>query len=999
MMMRDRSRIATRALAFAGILGLLPTAAPGQESGSVSPSPAQIQFFESQVRPVLVESCQGCHGQAKVKAGLRLDSRAAMVAGGDSGPAVAVGKADESLLVERVKSGDMPPKGKLSARQIEALSQWVGMGAPWPGGEAVAAEAAAEPTSSNIRKPGYAVTDADRLHWSFRPLTRPEPPPVPAGYPGLRPIDRFIAAGLGAKGLTPNPPATRLELLRRVTYDLTGLPPTPAEVDAFEADAAPDAYERLVDRLLDSPRYGEKWGRHWLDLVRFAETNSYERDGAKPNAWRYRDYVIRSMNDDKPYDRFIREQLAGDELPDGGHDGLIATGYYRLGLWDDEPADREQARFDGLDDIVATTSQVFLGLTVDCARCHDHKLDPIPQKDYYRFLSFFQNVNDYRNEGPTVEALLFRDDDQRRAYADSRADLDRRRDLAQAEISAIETEFRTLHAARDGRKVGVVDIDDLTYRFYRDTWKALPDFDALKSEDAGKLPAGQISLAPRTRDSAFGFVFEGTLIVPEAGDYAFHLDSDDGSRLMIDGAEVARRDGIHGEGRPQVAPVRLNQGRVPIRLDYFQAGHGLGLSLAWSGPGFALRTLSAPTQPIGSAAEPAREPEAKGTPQDLNALFRKDGREVLGMVKIQRYRALKRDLDTLKKEKPAADRALVVTESGPQPRPTHVMLRGNPHSPGDAVEPAFLQVASTIAPAAPAPGTRTTGRRTVLADWIASPSNPLTARVMANRVWQYHFGRGIARSSSNLGTQGDKPTHPELIDWLASELIAGGWKLKALHRTILLSDAYRRSSRGQAEALASDPQNDLFWRFEMRRLTAEEIRDSILRVTGSLNLKMYGPGVYPEIPAEVLAGQSVPGAGWHTSPLEDQARRSVYVHVKRSLLVPILESYDMAETDRSSPIRFATTQPTQALGMINGSFINRHAFALASRLKAEAGDAPADRVTLALRLITDRRPTQAEIERGVGLIAGLQGRGVSADAALASFCLVALNLDEFIYLD
>ena len=355
-------------------------------------SPEQARFFESQVRPILVEHCQTCHGEKKIKAGLRLDSRVSALTGGDSGPAIVPGKPDESPLVAaiRYQGPEMPPKGKLPPKQVEALTQWVQMGAPWPGGGAsVAGTAGAEPVSI-IRKPGYQVSDVDRSHWSFRPLQKPQVPRI-AGV--TQSIDAFIRAGLAAKGLKANPPTSPRELIRRVTYDLTGLPPTPAESDAFAADPSEDAYRKVVDRLLDSPHYGEKWGRHWLDLVRFAETNSYERDGVKPNAWRYRDYVIRSFNDDKPYDRFVREQLAGDELPDGGPDGLIATGYYRLGLWDDEPADREQSRYDGLDDIVATTGQVFLGLTVDCARCHDHKLDPIPQKDYYRFLSFFQNVN------------------------------------------------------------------------------------------------------------------------------------------------------------------------------------------------------------------------------------------------------------------------------------------------------------------------------------------------------------------------------------------------------------------------------------------------------------------------------------------------------------------------------------------------------------------------------------------------------------------------------
>jgi hypothetical protein len=518
-------------------------------------------------------------------------------------------------------------------------------------------------------------------------------------------------------------------------------------------------------------------------LVRFAETNSYERDDPKPHAWRYRDYVIRAFNADKPYDRFLREQLAGDELPDRDADALIATGYYRLGIWDDEPTDRDQARYDGLDDIVATTAQVFLGLTVDCARCHDHKIDPIPQKDYYRLLAFFQNINHYRNGGPTDEV--------------------------------------------------------------------------------------QVVAGP--------------------------------------------------DGRPSFVPV-------------------------------------------------------KAAPKDKKK----------------------------QKESATDETLLCVTEAGSQPPETFVLLRGNPQTKGDRVEPSFpvvLGAPNPVIPTLPSEG-RSTGRRLALANWLASKDNQLTARVMANRVWQYHFGRGIVRSPNNFGIQGDPPTHPELLDWLASEFMAQGWRLKPLHRLILTSNTYRMSSRGDAQALAKDPSNDLFWRFDMRRLTAEEIRDSLLAVSGTLSSKMFGPSVYVDIPREVLAGQSRPGYGWGKSPPEDQARRSVYIHVKRSLLTPILESFDVAETDRSTPVRFATTQPTQALGMLNSAFLSDQAALFAARLRKEVGDDVTHQVCLALSLITGRPATEEEVRRDVELIQSLQTQdGVTGEAALRYYCLMVLNLNEFVYVD
>ncbi|WP_435006717.1 DUF1553 domain-containing protein [Tundrisphaera lichenicola] len=969
--------------------------APGSDEGK--PSPEQIQFFESQVRPVLVEHCQGCHGPKKSKGGLRLDSRSSILRGGDFGPAVVPGKPEESTLIAAIhyqEEPKMPPKGKLGHRQIEALSQWVRMGAPWPGGGPE--PAASNEPASTIRRPGYRITDEDRAHWAFRPLTRPVLPVSSGKETPSNPIDCFIGGALQAKGLRPNPPATKTELIRRLAFDLTGLPPTPEEVEAFSSDSSPDAFERLVDRLLASPRYGEKWGRHWLDLVRFAETNSYERDGVKPHAWRYRDYVIRSFNEDKPYDRFIREQLAGDELPDGGTDGLIATGYYRLGLWDDEPADREQAFYDGLDDVVATTGQVFLGLTVDCARCHDHKLDPIPQKDYYRFLSFFQNVNYYRNGGPTDEAAILPDEAARQAFEEANRELKRQRDEAQASVTAIESEFRLAYEKTHEGKIAAVAIEDLTYRFYRDTWERLPEFDALKPETIGKLPTGLFSIAPRSRDNAFGFVFEGTLIVPKDGRYTFTLDSDDGSRLMVNEFLVIEHDGIHDIDAEQSGTLELKQGRVPIRLDYFQAEGGLGLNVGWAGPGFSHQPLSEPE------SGPSTSGKQRLTPAEFARVIRREGAGLLGEAKVKQYLELRKSLDELRNRKAPAERALVVSEVGPKAPETHVLIRGNPHIAGDPVEPAFLEVVSTSAPVMPEPSSdaKSTGRRTVLANWIASAENPLTARVMANRVWQYHFGRGIVRSPSNLGTQGDAPTHPELLDWLASELISNGWRMKPLHRLIVTSEAYRRSSKANPANLEADPANDLFWRFDMRRLGAEEVRDAILSVTGSLNLKMYGPGVFPEIPAEVMAGQSVPGLGWGKSTPEDQARRSIYVHVKRSLLLPILEGFDMAETDRSSPVRFATTQPTQALGMLNSGFLNAQAKLLADRLRREAGTETPAQVERALKLVTGRCPSDGEISRGVGLITALRDRdGESADQALESFCLVVLNLNEFLYLD
>jgi mono/diheme cytochrome c family protein len=935
--------------------------------------------FSRDIQPVLAKRCFACHGPDTQEAGLRLDDAAAATAAlADGGRAIVPGSAATSAIIARITATDpdvrMPPEGpRLAASQVAAITRWIDEGAAW------------------------------KEHWAFRPIVRPEPPAVAAATgeaAPLHPIDRFIRAELGRRGLPVPPEADRRTLLRRASFAVTGLPPSEEEMAEFLADESPQAWERVVDRLLASPGYGEHWARHWLDLVRYADTNSFERDGDKPHSWRYRDYVIRSFNDDKPFDRFVTEQIAGDELPDPSPDAFVATGYYRLGVWDDEPADREQFRYDWLDDIVATTGQVFLGLTVNCARCHDHKIDPLPQRDYYSLLSFFQNVTPMGGGGDQIERPLFTTAAERAAYEEKTADLGRRRDEAQRELTAIEQRFRKeWQQLRDSPAVGG-DIDDLAFRFYRDEWTKLPDFDALKHEDAGSMKSGlfDITVAPSLRPDFFGYVFTGVLKVPADGEYSFALDSDDGTRLSIDGRTVIEHDGIHGEGSPKTATVRLAAGRRMIRLDYFQGRHGKGLTLSWSGPGFGPRPLSAPAE----GARPGKEFR-------LEEAMKADGERILGKEGRREYDALRKKLEQLKKERVPADIGLVVTEFGPTAPDTFVLSRGNPRAekkPELKVSPAFPAILRAAAPVIPSPaaGAKSSGRRTALARWLVAPENPLVARVIANRLWQHDFGRGIVRSPNNFGFAGDPPTHPELLDWLAAELVGNGWRLKALHKAILMSRAWRAASGPEPRAVAADPLNDALWRFDPRRLSAEELRDSIHVTSGAFNPKMFGPGVVPAIPKEVLAGQSRPGAGWGTSPPEEQARRSVYAKVKRSLLVPLLADFDAADTDSSCPVRFTTTQPTQALGMMNGEFLQAQARVFAERVRREAGgpdaaDIPAQ-VRRALEIALVRPATAAEVDRGVALVARLDDAdGVSPGRAMELFCLMVLNTNEFAYLD
>lgn len=735
-------------------------------------------------------------------------------------------------------------KGRSGSRVVAVLALLL---SPWPA--SIAGE-----------KP---ITEEDRQHWAFVPPQRPAVPKVRESGWVRNPIDAFILARLEASGLGHAPEADRATLLRRLSFDLMGLPPTPEEIDAFEHDPAPEAYEKVVDRLLASPRYGERWAQHWLDLARYADTDGFEFDQVRPDAWRYRDWVVEALNRDLPYDAFVRLQLAGDEIEPDNPAAFIATGFNRCYPDMVDLNDQGLRRQNALNDITETTGLVFLGLTIGCARCHDHKFDPIRQSDFYKLQAFFTPAR-FRDDYPIASAA-------------ARADYERRQAAWEGEVAALQAALIRLEAPARAR------------------------------------------LAPG---------------LPE--------------KITDEVVAAYQKD----EARRTPREVRLVYEAL------------------------------------------ARDKRLKS--KDLAAALDPDQAR-------ERERLLARLEAVQKAAPPPLPRARGLDETGPEAPPTYLLRRGEYTAKGPEVPPAFPAVltkdeAETTPPIAPT--ARSTGRRSALAAWLVRSDHPLTARVMVNRLWQHHFGRGIVRSPNNFGLQGDKPTHPALLDWLAAEFLARGWRLKPLHRLIMTSSAYRMSSRGHAESLAKDPANDLFWRFDMRRLTAEEIRDSLLALSGTLNLKMYGPGVYPAIPPEVMAGQSMPGKGWGRSPPEEQARRSIYIHVKRSLLVPILESFDLAETDRSSPVRFSTTQPTQALAMLNSRFLNEQAALFADRLRREAGEDLYAQVRLALRLATSRDPGEAEVRRGIELIETLASRdGLGPEAARRAFALVVLNLNEFLYLD
>ena len=724
---------------------------------------ASAPNFDRDVKPILRSRCVTCHGPIKQEGGLRLDAGKLVLKGGDDGAVVLPSKSGESPLLARVSTSNaderMPPKGApLAEQEVAVLKAWIEAGAHVPAGETIV------PTPAE--------------HWSFQPVKQVAAPEVKDRQWPRNPIDQFVLAKLEAQNWTPNPAASKPALMRRLYLDLIGLPPTPAEQDAFLDTTEPDAYDRLVDSLLERQEYGERYARHWLDVVRYADSNGYERDAAKPEVWKYRDYVIRSLNADLPFNRFILEQIAGDELADGSESSMIATGFLRLGPWDDEPADFATDHYDQLDDLVNTTSQAFLGLTMGCARCHDHKFDPLTQTDYYGMVAVF-----------------------------------------------------------------------------------------------------------------------------------------------------------HPLKRPQAGRTEL-------------------------------------TLPI---ATPAQRKQMSD------------------------------------EQKKAAPQGYFLEETAGNVPPTHILVRGSPHQPAAEVPPTVPAVlVREPMPFLPA-SEFTTQRRLSLAQWLASPENPLTARVIVNRVWQWHFGDGLVRTGNDFGLNGERPTHPELLDYLAYWFSHdANWSLKQLHRLIVTSQTYQMSRDTPEEYAAIDPENLLLWRRSMQRLEVEPIRDSILAVSGQLDRTMSGPPIFPLIPKEALESHADKTSIWPAFDEKAAARRTVYAFTKRSLMIPLLEVLDLCDTTRSSPKRNVTTVATQALTLYNSEFVMQQAGHLIRRLEAEAGPDLNAQIDLAWKLALCRKPTDVERQTMAQFVADeiaqlRSQRGPEASeaelqlSARTQLCRVLLNLNEFVY--
>jgi len=799
-------------------------------------------IFKEKIQPILNANCAACHSGPQAQAGLSVASLQDILKGGKRGPAIRPGQSSYSLLVQFVQ-GEKNPRMPMGGKPLPDAT--------------LSALASAIDSMKVVERASAAGKDYPQ--WLY---TSPVPPKIPAvsSTGAIRnPIDAFVLAKLESKGFAPAPPADKRALLRRVYFDLIGLPPTEDETRSFVQDESPDAYDKLVDKLLADKRYGERWARHWLDLVRFAESDGFAIDGERPTAWRYRDYVIRAFNDDKPYDVFIQEQLAGDEGQRGpggagrrrgdANEGLIALGFLRMGPWERDANFDAQLRLDWLNEMTGTTTQVFLGLTVGCARCHDHKYDAIPQKDFYRMQAFFAST---------------RIDERPLPFLESEKRLEMRRIVRQYE-------------------------DDLEFANQR--------LRAVEKELRDKFNASR-----------------------------------------------------KPDGEKKSTAAQTGASQAP---DGFQAA------------------LADKKNPIFTAEERKAYTDLQERIQRMN-------------LEMPRYQPMAYSVNEV------APPAVLEIE------PTHVLAGGERTAKGEVVEPGFLKCITGTQEAARIPfiGRYRSGRRRALADWISSPANPLTARVMVNRIWQHHFGEGIVRTPSDFGMNGDRPSHPELLDWLASELVEKKWSVKAMHRLMLTSNTYRQSTSHPAwdKISESDPDNRLLSRMNWIRLESEVLRDSILSLSGRLNPEAGGPGMFFSVKDEIAQGFQM--FKWYPSEEKAQLRRSIYSFQRRSLTMPLMEVFDAANMSESCARRNVTTVAPQALTLLNGQLTATESKHFARRVIELAGPDAARQIDKAFLLGLTREPSAAEKQ-----LAREVYNGRKPEEALTRLATVLFNLNEFLYLE
>ncbi len=859
-------------------LALVEDASAENRIETSQPPTKTALVFEKQIVPIFKARCFQCHGEKSKKGGLDLRRRFTMIKGGDSGSVLDLKNPEASLLLEMIEEGTMPPEGKpqLTEEERKLIQQWVAAGSPLAGKD--------EPQLADAGSVSH-VTEEDRKFWAFKPPQKQTVPVVRQKNLVRTPIDAFLLAKLEQHGASFMPVADKRVLIRRLSYDLHGLPPTPTQVQEFLADHRPDAYERLIDRLLDSPRYGERWGRHWLDVAGYADSDGYlDADRVRPEAWRYRDYVIRSFNNDKPYNRFLLEQIAGDELTNWKlaeeltpemADNLIATGFLRTAPDPTYPGYIEQPE---VNQVIASTMEIFssslLGLTVQCARCHEHKMDPISQREYYQLWAFFNPALDPQKWIVSPH-----------------------RNLPLANEKRVERVTKQNQQADARIKQLQINISELTTRFREKTFQQ----DLKKIDDAALLKKVKAALVieQKKRNAA-----QNDLVAKHA------------------------------------ANVKVSEADLSKTYPEFQQ-------------------------------------------------------------KLTKFKAAIAS-ETALKESIVQIRGLYDLEGKPQP--THLLRRGDYRTPGIAVQPKFPEVLTSAHLTVNAkPGYKTSGRRLALARWLVDPGNPLTARVHVNRIWSHHFGTGIVKTLDNFGKIGARPTHPELLDWLTMEFVENGWSHKQLHRLILKSSVYRQSSQSNPKLKNSDPQNQLLGYWPPRRIEGEAVRDAVLLMAGKLNFKMFGSPVPVSRNSQGLVTVA-------TNP--EGNRRSIYLIVRRSQAVTLLELFDTPTMETNCTNRTESIVVTQALTMLNSEFTARNGKALAERImQQEPSDVPS-RIEALLQLVYTRRGTEDEHRELTQFLNSIKKTVLSANsstsktksqkqaelAAWTQLAVVLLNSNEFFYL-
>jgi mono/diheme cytochrome c family protein len=990
--------------------------------------------FATQVQPIFVEHCYQCHGPDKQEAGLRFDLREAARKGGDSGAWFVAGQSGQSEIVRRIRAGDderMPPsdaKAKpLSPAEIARIAAWIDQGAAWP--EATA--------------PGSG-------HWSFRPIARPSPPAIKnaEGVAWARgAIDRFVVAGLEEHGMTPSAEADRYTLIKRLSYDLVGLPPEIEEVDAFVNDASPEAYEKLVDRLLDSPRFGERWGRRWLDMARYADSDGYEKDNARPDAWRYRDWVIDAVNRDLPLDRFTIEQLAGDLLEGATPDERLATAFNRQTLTNTEGgADQEQFRVEAIFDRVATMGSVWLGLTVGCAQCHTHKYDPITHEEYYKLFAFFNNGDESETEVPLAGTALVRwnkeTDEARGRLAKLETKLEQKRSELAAKlpeweaglaatasdpvsfhpvelVSAKSAAGAELKLLSDGSYLVTgknPEVDKLTITAKADVPRRITGFrvealahDSLGGRGPGRTEHGNFVLsefrafAAPTEDIKSEHRVKIEQAVAEFAQEGFPAAN------AIDGKEPTGWAVGNALGRDHaivfVAKEPIDAGATPWLQLVISQNHGLQHTIgrvrvmAMTGRD-PLIGVPADIRAVLAVAAPKRTEQQARTLLDYFVSGDAKAKELTDEVQKLRDRTAARPVI----------KARVISQRTDKPRASHVLDRGDFLQPKAEVRPGTLGVLPPLAARGDTPD------RLDLARWLVDSANPLTRRVMVNHLWSGLFGRGIVRTTADFGVRGDQPTHPELLDWLASEMVERRWSRKDMIRLIVSSATYRQSSRHRPEFVHSDPLNDWFHRQNRYRVEGEIVRDLALATAGLLSETIGGPSVFPPLPPDIAELSYANNFKWTNSTGDDRYRRGMYTFFKRTAPHPNLTTFDCPDSNTTCVERRTSNTPLQALATLNNEVFAEAAQAMAARaLKAAAVD-DRQRLGRALRWCIARPVSEDELQAFAGLLASARtwyaAHAAEAAAALGAFRVengepsevaawiatvrIMLNLDEFL---